>query len=62
MALYLYLMGEKMMLLCTEAAESADGNRTGLGSRLRYGICIMHKARNASECMINKKPKHGTGG
>lgn len=54
--------GGGMMLLCTEAAESADGNSTGLASRLRYGICIMHKARNASLCMINKKRKHGTGG
>lgn len=51
-----------MVLFSTEAAENADGNKTEHSSCLRYCICIMHKARNASECMINKKPNHGTEG
>lgn len=38
----------------TGAAENADGNTTEHSSCLRYCICIMHKARNASECMINQ--------
>lgn len=52
--------GEQKMLYRTEAAQNTDGNRRQ--QCVRYGICIMRKLRNASERMINKRPKHGGGG
>lgn len=50
--------------LSIQASKNAEGDRTGLSRHvsLRYCVYIMHKERNASECMINKKPKHGAGG
>ena len=57
----MYLMERKDAPLRIQAAENAVGIRTELSRHvsLRYGIYIMHKAINASECMINKKPKQG---
>lgn len=62
MALCLYLMRESDAPLYTQAAENTDVSPTKIRKHveLRPGKYIMNKARNASECMINKK--HGAGG
>lgn len=57
--IFVYDGRKKDAPLSIHAAENAEGNRT---ADMKYGIYIMHKARYASECMINKKSKRRAGG
>lgn len=55
-------MGNSDAPLSIQAAENTDVHGAEIRSHvtLRHGKYIMYKARNASECMINKN--HGAGG